>query len=113
MLGICFDRGIMAVRAGDIPVFILIAVRATAAKALEGAEFVWRFCAARWGPVVALILAERALGLAGVCTGFDGRCRSICGGQPRRYLIVKALPSYPVGNLLYLMNLILHLLGGS
>jgi hypothetical protein len=103
----------MAVGAGDVPVFILIAVTATAAKTLEGAAFVWRFCAARWGPVIALILAERALGLAGVCANFEGGCRSICGGHPRRYLIVKALPSYPTGNLLYLMNLILRLLSGG
>ncbi len=74
VLSICLDHGIMAVWAGDVPVFVLITVRATAAKTLDGAAFIWGFCATRWGPVIALILGERTLGLAGVSSDVDGQC---------------------------------------
>jgi hypothetical protein len=57
-LGILLDLGIMAVWAGDVVVFVLIAMGAAAPKALEGAVLgwiVWGYFA-RQGALIALIL---------------------------------------------------------
>ena len=44
VLCICFYRGIVAIRGSDVPVFVPETMaRATAAKTLEGATFVWSF----------------------------------------------------------------------
>ncbi len=84
-LGGLLDLGIVAIWAGDGDVFILIAMRATAHKVLEGVALgwiVWGHIA--WqGALIALILGKGTLRLAWVSPD-DRHCRCIRGRNARR-----------------------------
>jgi hypothetical protein len=114
-LGGLLDLGIVAVWAGDVAVFVLIAMRAAAPKALEGAVLgwiVWGHIAWR-GALITLILGKGTLRLAWVSPN-NKHCRRICGRNARKQCKhVEALPGNASGDVLNLMNFVLHLLGSS